>query len=135
MDVRLDDEVAELRCHDAVVRGAALVGGVGSVGFPSFEDGAEFVLAAEEADAVPAIAHAGFEDPPLTIRGGQSGVVGEALVELVGFEESLVEEVGVVELEVEGWLDVVFERAGRVFGEPRGDGVREEVFSDEGFAD
>jgi len=30
---------------------------------------------------------------------------------------------------------VVFERAGGVFGEPGGDGVREVVFPDEGFAD
>lgn len=80
VDVRLDDEVAELRCHDAVVRVGAFIGGVGSAGFPSFEDGAEVVLAAEEADAVPAVAHAGLEDPPFTVLRGKSGVVGEALV-------------------------------------------------------
>jgi len=111
VDVGLDDEVAELGRHDAVVldRRACLIVGVvfvfgnvrvGSVGFPFLEDGAEFVFAAEEADAVPAVAHAGLEDPPLTVLGGEGGVEGEALVELVGFEEGVVEEFGVVELDV-----------------------------------
>ncbi len=108
VDVGLDDKVAELGRHDAVVldcRGWFIVGGIfvfgaWGFGFPSVEDGAEFVLAAEEADAVPAVAHAGLEDPPLAVLRGKGSVVGEALVELVGFEEGVVEEFGVVELDV-----------------------------------
>jgi len=108
VDVGLDDEVAELGRHDAVVldrRGCFIVGGifvfgVWGFGFPSVEDGAEFVLAAEETDAVPAVAHAGLEDPPLTVLRGKGSVVSEALMELVGFEEGIVEEFGVVELDV-----------------------------------
>jgi len=108
VDVGLDDEVAELGGHDAVVldrRGCFIVGGifvfgVWGFGFPSLEDGAEFGFAAEEADAVPAVAHAGLEDPPLAALWGQGGVLDEAFVELVGFEEGVVEEFGVVELDV-----------------------------------
>jgi len=108
VDVGLDDEVAELGGHDAVVldcRGCVLVGlvfvfGVWIAGFPFLEDGEEFCFAAEESDAVPTIAHAGLEDPPLTVLGGKGGVVGEAFVEFVGFEEGVVEEFGVVELDV-----------------------------------
>lgn len=48
---------------------------------------------------MPAVAHAGLEDPPLTVLRGKVGVVGEALVELVGFEEGLVKEFHVIELE------------------------------------
>ena len=140
-DVGLRDEVAEVGRHDAcfvLILGVGLFGiGVWGVGFPFFEDGAQFVFAAEEADALAAVAHAGFEDPPFFVLrvGGEGGVSREAFVELVGFDEGFVEEFGVVELEVWGWFYVVFEDAGRVFGEPGGDGVGEPVFPDEGFAD
>lgn len=137
MDVGLEDEVADLGHHDAVSRVGALVAvvRVGSVGFPSLEDGAEFLLAAEQPDALPSIAHAWFKDPPFPILRGKDGVAREALMQLVSFEEGVVEELSVVELEVQGRLDVVSQRAGRVFGEPRGDGVCEVVFPDQRFAD
>ena len=74
--------------------------GVGGVGFPFFEDVAQFFFCAEEADALAAIAHAGFENPPFAILGFFVLVSGKGLVELVGFEEGFVEEFGVVEFEV-----------------------------------
>ena len=74
VDVGLDDEVAELRYHDAVFRigrrgrfsGFRAVG-IRGIGFPFVEDGSQFLFAAEEPDALAPIAHAGLEDPPLAI--------------------------------------------------------------------
>ena len=164
VDVGLGDEVAEVGGYDGglfagIVVVVVFVGGVGDggggvawvlgigifvrvrrFGFPFFEDGAQFVFAAEEPNTLPAIAHAGFQDPPFAcfccvVAVRETSVPGKALVQLVGFDEGLVEEFGVVELEVRGGFDVAFEDAVGVFGQPGGDGVGEPVFPDEGFAD
>ena len=74
VDVGLENEVAELGCHDAVFcvgrrgrfSGFRAVGFRG-IGFPFLEDESQLFFAAEEPDALAAIAHAGLEDPPLAI--------------------------------------------------------------------
>ena len=79
------------------------------------EDLAEFGLGAEEADALTAVAHAGFENPPFAVAGRFWGVAGKAFVELVRFEEGVVEEFGVVEFEDDGRYGVGFEGTVGVF--------------------
>lgn len=56
-------------------------------------------------------------------------------MQLVGLEKGVVEEFGVVELEIQGGLDVLSEQAGWVLGAPGRDGAGEIVFADQGFAD
>ena len=81
-----------------------------------FEDLTEFRFGAEEADALTAVAHAGFENPPFAVDARFGGVTGEAFVELVGFEEGVVEEFCVVEFEGDGWYGMGFEGTVGVFG-------------------
>lgn len=157
VDVRLHDEMAKLGGDDAMIiiiigggrdRGCRVgvflgVGWVrvgvgfrfGGIGVPFLEDGAELGFGAEEADALAAVAHAGFQDPPFEWTVGCGGVSGEAVVQLVGLEKGVVEELGVVELEIQGWLDVLSEEAGWVFGAPGRDGASEIMLADQGFAD
>lgn len=113
---------------------------VGRIGFPFVEDGAQLGFGAEEPDPLAAVAHAGFEDPPfdvggVVVIGRASGVSGEAVVQFVELEQGFVEELGVVELEIQGRLHVVAEKGGGVFCAPGQDGVGEIVFADEGFAE
>lgn len=92
--------------------------GVGLLGVPFFEDGAELVFAAEEADSLAAVAHAGFEDPPLSLLGVFVFITGEALVEFVGFEKGFVEEFGVVEFDIDSWFDMVLQETLGILCEP-----------------
>ena len=115
--------------------GGAVGFGVGVLGFPFFEDGAQFGLGAEESDSLAAVAHAGFEDPPFSIRGVFVLVAGEALVELVGFEEGFIEEFGVVEFEIDCWFDMVLQDTFGMLGEPGRDSMCEVVLPDQSFAD
>ena len=61
--------------------------------------------------------------------------MGEAIVEFVGLDQGFVKEFGVVELEIQGGFDVIFQWAGWVFRKPRQDSVSEVVFPNQSFAD
>lgn len=82
-----------------------------------------------------AVTHARFEDPPFLGFGWACGVSSEAVVQLIGLEKSVVEEFGVVELEIQGLLYMGSENIGGVFCAPGRDSVGEIMFANEGFAD
>lgn len=101
MDVLLSDEVAKLRRDDAVGWNVLARAGFQfrvRVRFPFLEDGSELSFAAEQSNSLPAVAHAWFQNPPFLVD--PCRVAGEALVQLVGFEQGFVEELGIVEFEV-----------------------------------
>lgn len=132
--VGLGDEVAQVGRQDAFFGSIQKISvvihilgvRVWSVGFPLFEYGAQFLFTAKETDTLPAVAHAGFQDPPLFLcffTFHEASVSGEAFVELVGFYERFLEEFCVVEFEVGRGFDVVFQDTIGMFGKPRGDSV------------
>lgn len=56
-------------------------------------------------------------------------------MQFVGLQKSFIEELGVVELEIQGRLYMVSEKVDRVLRAPGRDCVGEIVFADEGFAE
>ena len=105
-----------MRCHDTccLARSSAVFScfraflRVRRVRFPFFEDRSQRFFAAEESDALATIAHAGFENPPLAVFACEIRIAGKTLVKLVSFEKGVVEKLGIVELEVQRWLYVMF---------------------------
>lgn len=118
----------------AIGRGAFGVG-VGVFGLPFFEDAAQLILGAEQANPLAAVTHAGFQNPPFAIGRFFSGITIEAFVQFISFDERFIEELCVVKFEGERKLDTLFQLAVRVLDQPIVDGPGKVVFADEGFAD
>lgn len=137
VDVWLCDEVAEVGRDDVVssfvillcfsldgsieVRSDVfffLVVGIRRLGFPFLKNSLELLLRAEEPDSLSSITHPGLQDPPFPFIGFLTLILLEASLQFPGFDEGIVDELGVIDLEMTGRLDVCRKDRGGVFGYP-----------------
>ena len=91
----------------------------------------ELIFRAEQSDALASIAHARFQDPPFPIICVLTFIPCKQIMKLIGFDESFIKEVGVVNFNVNCGRSVVLQLASRIFDKIGLDRVCEKMLPDQ----